>query len=367
MAQIDIANSPTDIQELQRKIAESVMKRAGVESGPVENNVNMRSVSADEEKFKNDLADHSDADIDADDKAFTDAFLKLSEDPPFTPTSESASIGDSEDDSEFAQIQGAKSENDIIHGDAILESHRNKGKLQKYFTKRDLKFIYCLSLSIDFDNNNQKSEILSAYFKDRDFKCLGTGTNRVAFKKGEYVYKFALDRRGQIDNWMEFLRAKDAPNLLAHTYECNGIIAVAEYVDMIDIDAFNAHRREILEALHQLSFEFIIGDMGYTPKNYCNIGIRHGQEGDALVFLDYAYLHTRLGNEKAFSCGIDGFPLKYTSDYAQYKCPHCGRIYDYRDILPNLNRDDNYEAKFMAKVAGLEISEFDFDNLTMDI
>ncbi len=266
-------------------------------------------------------------------------------------------------DSVYSSIDGSiapvESESDVGRGDEISIEHRRLSRILRNFTKDELKAIFTMALSVHYNSNNQKADLLIDYFKEKGFTPLGTGTNRIAFKQGEYVYKLALDRRGIIDNFMEFIRAPQAPQFLAHAYECCGVVLVAEYVDLIDENTFDAEKQTILAVLTELSKEFIMGDMGYTRKNYCNIGVRRKEDGsEALVFLDYAYMHTRIGNEKAFSCPACRVQLRYSPDFTQYVCPKCGNAFDYRDILWKLNSNyDNAENAFSARIADLDLED----------
>lgn len=265
----------------------------------------------------------------------------------------------------FASIQSSKNEEEFLQGDLVSFENRKKSRIIREFTKDEIKMIFVLALSIDYRDNNQKADLLTEFMQRKGFVCLGTGTNRVAYKKGYYVYKVALDRRGIADNLNESKRSSDAPQYLAHCYECCGVIAVSEYVEVLEKSSFlnPDYKAAILTALGELSKEFIIGDMGYDAKNFANIGIRRVKDKEALVFLDYAYLHPRLGNEKAFICAKDGTPLRYNGTFTKYICPKCKAEYDYRDILWRINSNSkNFENSFLSEVQ----SDLSLDELAID-
>lgn len=268
-----------------------------------------------------------------------------------------------------ATIHSAKNEEEFFSSDLIDQRMKMNSRIMKEFDRDEIKMLFALALSIDYRDNNQKSDMLTEYMKKKGFVCLGTGTNRVSYKKGYYVYKIALDRRGIADNLNEARRSVDAPQFLAHCFEGCGIIDVAEYVDVMDRETFAKPevKAAILSVLSELAKEFIFGDMGYDPKNFANIGTRRSQNGDppTLVFLDFAYMHPRLGNEDAFTCIKDGAPLKYNRTFTKYYCPKCKAEYDYRDILWRLNSNaNNFENNFLANVqSGLDL---DLEDLSID-
>lgn len=272
------------------------------------------------------------------------------------------------------RVHVAQSKEEFFSGTAVDARMVKFSRLRKEFTKDEIKMFYALALSIDYRDNNQKSDLLTEYLKPKGFICLGTGTNRVAYKKGRYVFKFALDRRGIADMLIEAKRSEEAEEYVAHCFECCGVVAVEEYIDIMDEETFGkgAVKEGILAVLKELSKEYILGDMGYDAKNYCNIGfrVRKTDEGIAHVpvFLDFAYMHPKLGNEEAFTCVKCGTPLEYNDTYTRYVCPKCGATFDYRDILWRINMNaKNFENSFLSDVqSNLELELDDLDNLSMD-
>ena len=62
--------------------------------------------------------------------------------------------------------------------------------------------------------------------------ALGAGTNRYSMLKDNYVFKFALDHYGfDDDNNTEFNKSMELQPYVTKTYETNGLISVAEYVN----------------------------------------------------------------------------------------------------------------------------------------
>ena len=229
--------------------------------------------------------------------------------------------------------------NELFDQSAIDERKKSYSKIKLYFPDKLIKLFYYYAMSYELGDNNKKAELFEDIMKfcyGTKFRKLGTGTNRVAFRRGMFVYKIALDRRGCIDNVSEFKRSPEAPNLFALTYETNGLIAVAEYVTLMDMEAFEQNQYAVLELLSELAKQYIFGDMGYTRKNYCNFGYRLGRSGNeaALVVLDYAYTHPRFTNEEALICPNCGGQIEYNAMFTGFRCKSCNQEYSYQDIRP---------------------------------
>ena len=222
--------------------------------------------------------------------------------------------------------------------DDIDDNIKNYSKIKKYFPDKLVKLFYFYAMSYELGDNNKKAQLfedIMKYVYGEKFRKLGTGTNRVAFRRGMFVYKIALDRRGIIDNISEFKRSPEAPNLFSITYETNGIIAVAEYVTLMDLEAFEHNQNMVLELLSELAKQYIFGDMGFTKKNYCNFGYRMNSSNENvadLVVLDYAYTHPRFANEDALICPNCGSRVDFNPMFTGYRCIGCGQEYTYQDI-----------------------------------
>ena len=226
-------------------------------------------------------------------------------------------------------------------------------RIMKYFGLNLMKFLYCFATSYDYTKNNMKAEVISWVVRHSgDFEELGTGTNRIAFINGKYVYKIALDRRGLVDNASEFMMSPREEDLLANSYETNLVVLVQEYCNTIDYDTFKNSRGPVLQALEILDKRYILGDMGYTLKNMCNIGF---DENDNVKFFDYAYMHPKYGNATAMSCPKCNIPLQHNVDFSAYQCPNCHRKFSYMDINRRLNRElqETDETRYCADIRNL--------------
>ena len=226
-------------------------------------------------------------------------------------------------------------------------------RIMKYFGLNLMKFLFCFATSYDYTKNNMKAEVISWIVRHSgDFEELGTGTNRIAFLNGKYVFKIALDRRGLVDNASEFMMSPREEDLLACSYETNLVVLVQEYCNTIDYDTFNNSKGPVLQALEILDKRYILGDMGYTLKNMCNIGF---DENDNIKFIDYAYMHPKFGNTTAMTCPKCNVPLTHNIDYGGYHCPNCNRKYSYMDINRRLNRElqETDETRYCADLRNL--------------
>lgn len=136
----------------------------------------------------------------------------------------------------------------------------------------------------DNTSNNIKATKLSELLEDQGFAEIGPGTNRLAMKKGDYIYKIAMDSYGVRDNWNEFNISMLAQPYVTKTYECNGLIAVAEYVNVISKQEFEDSKENIRSILQVLSENFLFCDLSACLKNYLNFGFR---DDGMIVVLDY--------------------------------------------------------------------------------
>lgn len=184
-------------------------------------------------------------------------------------------------------------------------------------------------------------ECLQNYFKDKDisFNFLGDGTNRMALLIDGYVYKLALDDQGYIDNLTEFKMSREAQPYVTKTYETNGLFCVAEYVTLISYDEFVKQKMRILEILEILSSEYLLGDMGWTKKNYCNWGYRKNTKD--LVILDYG--HMMKVDTNKFICSECGGFLSYNSTFTEIECISCHKKMDFMAMKSKISKKEEME------------------------
>lgn len=136
----------------------------------------------------------------------------------------------------------------------------------------------------DNTSNNMKVNDMLEILEPLGFVEIGPGTNRLCVKYNEYVYKIAMDSYGIRDNWNEFNMSPLAQPYVTKTYECNGLIAVAEYVNLISKKQFEDSKENIRYMLKVLSQDFLFCDLSTLLKNYLNFGF---SDDNQIVILDY--------------------------------------------------------------------------------
>jgi hypothetical protein len=120
--------------------------------------------------------------------------------------------------------------------------------------------------------------------REYGFTDIGPGTNRFCVRHVDYIYKIAMDSYGVRDNWNEFNMSPELQPYVTKTYECNGLIAVAEYVTLINKKEFLDSRQILKGVLDILADDYMFCDISLLPKNFANWGYR--LDG-SLVITDY--------------------------------------------------------------------------------
>lgn len=209
----------------------------------------------------------------------------------------------------------------------------------------DLRFkIELLSRRRDIINKEKQEELIKLLreFDIKDIVQLGPGTNRYAFRLDGFVVKVATDHDGKIDNMKEFKMAKRLFPYVTKTYEVsdNGTILVAEYIQpFASFAEMCKYADQIRAILTKLSTVYLIGDVGISPINYSNWGLRIGT--DDPVCLDFAYVYDV--SSELFLCRHcnSGSMLVPNKDFTELLCPNkgCGHKYLFEDIRTKLGND----------------------------
>ena len=187
-----------------------------------------------------------------------------------------------------------------------------------------------------YSNNDERLDAILEHLKDLDITMLGGGTNRVGILIEDYVYKIAMDTRGVRDNWNEFNTSVDLQPYVAKTYESNGLINVAEYVNLITREEFIDSIDHIRAMLEVLSEDWIFSDLSLELKNMVNYGWR--DNGD-IVILDAGYIYPI--DRRIMHCIECGGSLKWDSKFINLVCPKCHMKHDPIDIRDRMWRDEN--------------------------
>lgn len=190
-------------------------------------------------------------------------------------------------------------------------------------------------------DNNTKIKKIMELLNQYGFSYIGSGTNRMCVRHFDYVFKIALDRYGVRDNWNEFKYTKELQPYVTKTYECNGLVVVAEYVNVLSKKEFKNSIPNIRAILSELSRNWIFIDMGTIAKNYMNCGYR---DNGSLVFLDYGYIYPK--DEKIMFCKKCGSHLKWNPDFSALNCTRCGKAHSPLEIRDRMWNSDPVEKRF---------------------
>lgn len=195
------------------------------------------------------------------------------------------------------------------------------------------------------DNNSRVAairEVLDKY--EVDYVDLGPGTNRVAVLIDGYVFKIAMDKWGIRDNDNEFAMTQELQPFVINVYETNGLISVSEYVTLLSREDFIERKADIIKILGILAESYLLGDVGYHPKNFTNWGFR---DDGSLVILDFAYIYNILGDEML--CPKDRSMLQYDDIFHDLICPQCRKKYSFMDVRRKVTTDKEMEEIQRAK------------------
>lgn len=245
---------------------------------------------------------------------------------------------------------------------------KERFRIRELFTDKQLILLYNVAVRTDIPDLNEKGAMIQ-YIIGPEFQLLGSGTNRIAFLHENIVYKFALDRRGVVDNFTEFKRTADMPGLLTKAYETNMIVLTAEYCTLMTPKEFMDNAAQIKEILKMISREYIFTDLGLTEKNYANWGWRSNGE---IVILDYGYLYKRFGNESTLTCPKCGGGLEYNNTFTQLVCKNepkfgssCGSKYEPDKIIHKKSSIFDEFENDLFELGGLKLPDLDTLNSDM--
>jgi hypothetical protein len=166
----------------------------------------------------------------------------------------------------------------------VKKEKQFRHRIQELFSEEMIDHIREICNDVNNIDNNMKGDKILFYLKDKGFVEIGSGTNRIALRHMDYIYKIALDSYGVRDNWNEFNTSVKLQPYVSKTYECNGYIAVAEYVNLITKQEFADSREGLRAILELLGQDYLFCDMSLDPKNAMNFGYR---DDGSLFILDY--------------------------------------------------------------------------------
>ena len=221
--------------------------------------------------------------------------------------------------------------------------------------------IELLSRRRDIMNKEKQDELkkLLQKYHLQNVVPLGSGTNRYAFKINGFVVKVATDNDGKIDNMKEFKMAKILYPYVTKIYEIskNGTFLVAEYIQpFTSYGEMIQYSDKIKKILKELSSVYLIGDVGISPNNYSNWGLRVGY--DDPVCLDFAYVYNV--SSQLFMCrNCNQAVLIPNSDFTELVCPNqnCGKRYTFSEIRRRIGNDVHKQEIGNLTDIGYELSE----------
>lgn len=208
--------------------------------------------------------------------------------------------------------------------------------IKRIFNEDILKQLDAICDSFDITDNNERADAMMDVLEFYDFKELGCGTNRLCVEHPEfpqYAIKIALDGRGIIDNNAEraLCRQEDLKPFVTTTYDNNGMILLAEKIEVMGSEDYDYYKSEIMRIMKTLAPKYILNDIG--PESFRNFGIKYDLSRDGRpVIIDYAYL-TKIEMAAIKRCtGSFGEPcggkLAYTDNFKYMRCVECGKRYD---------------------------------------
>jgi hypothetical protein len=235
-----------------------------------------------------------------------------------------------------------------------------RSRILELFSKEILEELSAITNKRTLTNNNEKIQLVEGILKKHkvDYLMLGSGTNRTAILINGYVYKIALDKYGIKDNDSEFALSLELQPWVIKTYETNGLISVCEYVQLItNKSEFEQHKYDILSILHKITERnYLVGDVGFNSKNFCNWGKRIGS--NELCILDFAYIY-RIRNEVDIICyKCEKGAIVYDDKYVNLHCEHCNTSMSFNEARRCLvSEDDEDEFIYSAKKNAIKMTE----------
>lgn len=229
-----------------------------------------------------------------------------------------------------------------------------RSRILEHLSKDCIRDLFKVCDSKSTTNNNKKVEamilVLNKY--NIDYVELGPGTNRLAILIDNFVFKIALDRWGIQDNINEFIMSQELQPFVIKVYETNDLIAVTEYVTVISQEEFLAKEAEIKDILGTLAEGYLLGDVGFVKKNFCNWGYRDNGE---LAILDFAYIYRVIGDE--LLCSKDGEILDYDTNFHNLYCPKCKTKSTFIDIRRKIPMEYEKRENDMGKQLAYCVTE----------
>lgn len=237
--------------------------------------------------------------------------------------------------------------------------------LWNYIRPEDRDKIYYLITSPRYSSKiNYKYQEIDRIMRNRGFKKLHAGTNRVVYSYLEdesFVAKIAIDDVGIKDNPREFQNQHYLKPFVTKMFDMDpsGTIATVERVHPItSIEEFSLIAEDVFDLLNKFILgKYVIDDIGGT-RSFMNYGVRNGY---GPVLLDYPYLYPLDGNKlickKHLETGeICNGLIDYTIDFNEIRCTKCNKRYSARELAGQIEqnlvivKEDDESLDFKIKI-----------------
>lgn len=195
-----------------------------------------------------------------------------------------------------------------------------------------------MSVSLSGDINT-KYRIMDSVMKNRNFRRLAAGTNRIVYRHLEYsniVIKVAVDQEGIKNNPDEFANQQFIKPFCCKVFEVSpcGTVGIFERVDRITSRyEFVSIAEDIFDMIsNKLVGKYVLEDIG--TKFMYNWGIRRGF---GPVLLDFPYVYELDGSKIYCTTKLDngticGGEIDYDKGFNFLMCKKCGCIHRARDL-----------------------------------
>ena len=194
-------------------------------------------------------------------------------------------------------------------------------------------------------NFDARKKIIDDIMKNRGFKFMAGGTNRITYKHMEIphiVAKVPIDRVGLNDNLWEFKNQKKLWPYCTKMLQVTpyGVIGFAERVEpILNRTQFNIFSMMVYSTTLELIGKYVMEDIG--TDYYKNWGIRHGF---GPVILDYPYVFELDGNKLICRQPMgNGMPcmgeIDYDPGFNHLYCTRCGKMYNASELQMAISSD----------------------------
>lgn len=221
-------------------------------------------------------------------------------------------------------------------------------RILNLLSPQDITYLNQVATSVKLSGNpSKKKELITQLMKQRGFKKLDCGTNRIVYKFMEnqtFLIKVAFDRVAIQDNLREFKNQEYLKPFCAKCFEVTpcGTVGMFERVKAVST------REQFLEIADRVFDiivncfigKFILADFG--TKYYKNWGVR---VGSFPVILDYPYLYET--DEAKLYCnnydpnsstGYCGGEIDYDDGFNVLLCKKCGKTFLASELGKNKNK-----------------------------